>query len=299
MLSTTYFKYPHPEKQDEGWGLYALNTGFSSIQKGIRYPNEDHPIPYFFSWEKGRVLDEYQLIYITKGSGIFESRSVNCCPIEEGSVIFLFPNEWHRYQPSSQTGWDEHWVGFKGIIVDLIMQQRFFSLTNPIVKVGYSPTLIQLFVDITEKIKREIPGYQQTLSGEVLQLLGEIYALSIKHESISNDKEEVWMTCQAKKIMTENIEKQLNMQSLASSLHQSYSHFRKVFKKVCGISPGQYFIQLKIERAKELLLEDNIRIKEIAYSLGFDCCFHFSKLFKEKVGIAPENYRKKILNSAI
>ncbi|MBL4676609.1 MAG: helix-turn-helix transcriptional regulator [Mucilaginibacter sp.] len=74
-----------------------------------------------------------------------------------------------------------------------------------------------------------------------------------------------------------------------------YSWFRKAFKSYTGLSPGQYYIQLKIERAKELLNNPEIPIKQIAYDLRFDNYYYFSKMFKEKTGTAPTYYRNRAL----
>ncbi|HZX73643.1 MAG TPA: helix-turn-helix transcriptional regulator, partial [Cyclobacteriaceae bacterium] len=63
------------------------------------------------------------------------------------------------------------------------------------------------------------------------------------------------------------------------------------FKTYTGISPGQYLLQLKIERAKMLLADPTKSIKTISYELNFESMFYFSKLFKEKTGLSPENYR--------
>jgi AraC-like DNA-binding protein len=72
-----------------------------------------------------------------------------------------------------------------------------------------------------------------------------------------------------------------------------YSWFRKIFKNYTGMAPGQYLIQLKIEKSKELLCDTSKSIKEIAYELKFDNNFYFSKQFKEKTGLTPAQFRKK------
>src|SRR5262245_30587507 len=112
-----YYKYLPVSEEDENWGLSVLNTGCTRIKPGTAYPNSTHPAHHYFNWVKGRVLQEYQVIYITKGSGQFDSKSAGTVTVQEGSVIFLFPGERHRYKPDAKTGWDEYWVGFNGPIV--------------------------------------------------------------------------------------------------------------------------------------------------------------------------------------
>lgn len=88
------------------------------------------------------------------------------------------------------------------------------------------------------------------------------------------------------------------MQQIANELQVSYAWFRKMFKLYTGIAPQQYFIQLKIEKAKMLLGDPSKSIKEIAYDLKFESSFYFSKLFKEKAGLSPDQYKKKFITGS-
>ena len=95
----------------------------------------------------------------------------------------------------------------------------------------------------------------------------------------------------AKVIMTENIHRQVNIQQIAANLGTSYSWFRKAFKDYTDYSPAQYFQELKLRKAKELLTETNLSIKEIAYELDFSSYEYFLSFFKKKVGVTPSEYR--------
>jgi hypothetical protein len=68
----SFFKYLTPSKEDEKWGLFLKVAGRETIVKESIYPNSTHPGSYYFIWENGRSLDEYQINYITEGSGIYE-----------------------------------------------------------------------------------------------------------------------------------------------------------------------------------------------------------------------------------
>jgi AraC-like DNA-binding protein len=98
----------------------------------------------------------------------------------------------------------------------------------------------------------------------------------------------------ARIIFRTNIEQDINIEKVANELCVSYAWFRKTFKTYTGIAPHQYLIQLKIEKAKMLLGNRSRSIKEIAFSLNFESAFYFSKLFKEKVGVSPKEYRKNL-----
>jgi transcriptional regulator GlxA family with amidase domain len=67
-----------------------------------------------------------------------------------------------------------------------------------------------------------------------------------------------------------------------------------MFKKYTGISPGQYHLQLRLIRAKELLISTDQSIKEISYDLGFQSIYYFSRIFKNKLGVSPSEIRKTV-----
>ena len=77
----------------------------------------------------------------------------------------------------------------------------------------------------------------------------------------------------------------------AEDNHIGYSYFRKMFKIYTGIAPAQYQLDLKIRRAREMLLISDKSIKEIAYELGFNSIHYFSRIFKKKTGVSPSYIR--------
>lgn len=95
------------------------------------------------------------------------------------------------------------------------------------------------------------------------------------------------------RIMRENLSNpRLSNEFLANQAQLSEVYFRRLFKLNYGVSPKQYLQQLRIEKAKELLQNDNLSITKIAEECGYSSVYHFSKIFKEKVGHNPAEYRK-------
>jgi AraC-like DNA-binding protein len=126
-----------------------------------------------------------------------------------------------------------------------------------------------------------------------MYLLGEIHSLTKQQRFHGEDMTESIIN-QARIIFRTNIEQDIAMEKIAEELNVSYAWFRKAFKTYTGIAPHQYLLQLKIEKAKMLLLDQSKTIKEIAFDLNFESAFYFSKLFKGKIGISPKLYRKNI-----
>ena len=288
-----YYRYLPVSKEDQHWGLSVLNAGCTRIHAGQEYPYRQHPGKYYFNWTSGRVLNEYQIIYIAGGEGSFQSTSVPETVVHAGSVLLLFPGEWHRFKPNSETGWDEYWVGFTGDVADNLIRRRFFEPAHAILSIGFSAEVVALFSDVIAQTRTERPGYQPFVSGMLLHLLGCAYSLH-KQQCFSDADGFKTKMEQAIMLLRSRIDEGISVHEIADELNVSYAWFRKWFKLYTGMAPQQYVIQLKMEKAKVLLADAGNSIKGIAYQLRFEHPLYFSKLFKEKVGVSPERYRKRL-----
>ena len=275
---------------EENWGLYVNTVGYSRIDPHQHYPkNEGHPQNHSFSWNKGRVLNGYYLIYISKGQGIFESSFTKLTTINEGTCFFLYPGVWHRYKPNSNSGWEEYWIGFNGSYSIELMKKNFFNVEMPFIDVGSYKDLLSLLHNLIETVRISSSGFQQVISGITLQILGVINAVSMQKGQEKDPVER--LITRAKFLLEESIEKPVNMEMLVRDLPMGYSTFRKAFKKITGESPNQYHLNLRLNKAKDLLSTTTLNINQVAELTGFDSVFYFSKLFKKKNGKSPKYYR--------
>ena len=119
-----FFRYLPVSEREEQWGLYVTAGGFNAIAPGDQYPRPGHPRGYAFSMSQGRLLPEYQVLYITRGEGEFESKPSGLKKVAAGSVILLFPGVWHRYRPCPDVGWDEYWISYNGPYVERLVRAR-------------------------------------------------------------------------------------------------------------------------------------------------------------------------------
>lgn len=284
-------KYLTISAMDEEWGTVVTTVGYQFILPKSEYPLSKHPDNYTISPQTGRILNEYQLVYITKGCGYFSSQSCKEVKISAGTMILLFPGEWHNYYPDEETGWDEYWVGFRGVNIDNKEKKRFFTKEEPLFHIGLSTTIIGLYEDILKFASQEKTGYQEMISSIVLHILGTVYYKK-KNNSFSNTYV-VDKINEARLIMKEQVENPLTPEEIASRLGLGYSWFRRMFKEYTGVSPTQYQLQQKLLKAKELLISSNLNISEIAYSLKFENAGQFSTFFKKKEGMTPSEFRER------
>ena len=290
MLSTNYLTV---NEQDTQWGLTIHTVGYQDVTPYSVYPPRDrnHTSKHMFNPEKGRILDEYQLIYIIDGSGTFESTSCNKKQIKAGDMFLLFPGEWHTFAPDPETGWDDHWIGFNGAFMDEKISAGFFTFKNCVFRVGVDERIINTYHEILDIISDEKKGFQQVVASLTISLIGRVYYEELNHSF--GDSYIMRIINQAKVIMKEDMAGNKDLESIAASLNISYSLFRREFKNKCGISPGQYRQELKLAKAKELLYSTNLSIAEISSRLHFECLGQFSTFFKKKTGVPPLEFRKR------
>ncbi len=283
-----FFKYLNASEEDKNWGLYLNVAGQSYIAPGTTYPPTEHPSGYYYAWENGRVLNEYQINYITKGGGVLENKRGKFS-VKPGSLMIIRKDEWHRYRPVKSKGWTEHYIGFDGTFANHFLLENQILHGQSIINCGVREDIIDTYYKIFELVKKEDPGNQHIASGLVIKLLGHIAAWQKQRNFTGKPIEKLIQ--EARFYMRENVEKEIDLEELAKNHCIGYSYFRKMFKIYTGISPHQYHLDLKIIRAKELILTTNKSIKEISYELGFQSIHYFSRLFKKKVGQNPTEIR--------
>lgn len=206
-------------------------------------------------------------------------------------MFMLFPGEWHSFAPDPETGWDDHWIGFNGSFMDDKIRNGFFTFRNCVFKVGVNESMIETFHEILDIASEEKKGYQQLISSLAISLIGRIHYEDINHTNGDTYIERI--INQAKAVMKEDTTNNEPLENIAHSLGVSYSFFRREFKKRCGVSPGQYRLELRLIKAKELLLSTNLSIADISAKLHFECIGQFSTFFKKKSGTSPLEFRKQ------
>ncbi len=286
---TDFLKYLSANLQDEKWGLVCTTVGYQNVNPYAPYPVAAHPSDYNFS-NDGRILDEYQLVYITEGEGFFQSSSCEMTHIEAGTILLLFPGERHLYYPNPETGWKEMWVGFRGTQADTTIR-NFFSTAEPTLKVGVRESIVGLYHKIISYSTDDIRGTQQVIAGVISHLLGRIYYEQINYTNRGNKNTD--KINQAQLLLRENIATKLSPADIADRLSMSYSLLRSLFKTITGVSMSTYQQQLKLNLAKELLTTSSKNISEIAYETGFESVSRFCCFFKQHMHITASDFRSK------
>ena len=231
-------------------------------------------------------------MYVAKGRGVYEGEGTGLVGVEAGTIMLLFPGVWHRYKPLQETGWEEFWVGFDGHFAEYLMRQECFDPQRPLIGVGFNAEFLDIFRRLIDVVKYEGVAFRQISSCLVIQMLGLVYSSALLKNQTRLRQEQIVQSIRFG--IHENWEQTLDFQAIATAQNVSYEWLRKAFKSVTGTSPGQYLLNLKIEKAGQMLRETSLTIAEIAAKSGFESEFYFSRIFKKKTEQSPSEWRKKI-----
>lgn len=289
IVSSNYkFHYLIPNSSDKEFGMLVNTVGYQNISPYEEYPNREHPSGYFFAPERGRVLREYQLLYVSQGKGVFENEGGRH-QIRKGTMILLTPGRWHSYRPAAQVGWTEYYIGFEGPIFAQTVE-HLFAEGEQIFEIGVNEQLVSLYRQALDVAVEDRPGSQQLLGGIIMHILG-LLGVTVKKNTLATDR--LYQAIeQAKIIMQENISQEIDLKELSEQLNMSYSWFRKIFRDYTGHPPAKYALLMRLHRAQHMLANTHESIKSIAYSLGFKSPEHFYSTFRKQTGYTPNLYRK-------
>ena len=145
-----------------------------------------------------------------------------------------------------------------------------------------------------KKLYRMWEARETSFRSRCMSILYEIYSRLMWNEFstyIPSQKRDVFKDI-IKKVSESYTDKKISVHQLAQMANMSDVHFRKIFKNIYKVSPQQYIISLRMERAKEMLAFGEESVSSISDTLGFSDTCHFSRIFKQRIGYTPLEYRK-------
>lgn len=161
--------------------------------------------------------------------------------------------------------------------------------------------LVQLGVKVDAKELRAAYFQTRTISSNqyesVLQLLrifAQHLAIVANQVVFRTEHAEPPSMTRAREFIAQNSGEDLSLADVAKAVHMSTFYFCKQFKKATGLSFTSYLGRVRIEKAKQMLLNPHARISEVAFECGFQSLTHFNRVFRKLVGESPSAYREAL-----
>lgn len=295
VVESDFFRYLPVSQRATQWGVYVTGTGCSGVTPGSRFPRTGHPPLYQFTWDKGRVLPEFQFIYLTRGGGVFESGPTGRIDVGAGDVVLLFPGVWHRYRPNPRTGWDSYWVGANGNYLHSLLEQGFLSPRTPILRIGLTPEVIHAYQTMLEQVRLESRVNPLLLGARTMEILAQIVAPPQPAESLADDSPivEDRMVAKAIHFIWNQSHRPMQVEDVVAQVPLTRRSLERRFRRVLGRTILDEIMRCRLERVKRMLEETEVPIKRIAAIAGFTSAEHLSKVFRRLEGVSAVAYRQE------
>lgn len=130
---------------------------------------------------------------------------------------------------------------------------------------------------------------------KLLSIFAQHLAMLSNQVFIQQENSEPPVITKARAYIHEHQTEEISLGQVAKAVNMSSYYFCKMFKKVTGINFTDYVARVRIEKSKNLLLNPNLRVSEIAFEVGFQSLTHFNRVFKKILGQSPTEYRAQLL----
>lgn len=300
-VGENYFRYVPIRQRDLDWGLYVTGAGCTAMPAGYEsYPVAPHPTTYDFSWKTGRKLPEYQAIYVTSGRGEFESTPTGRVEIGAGTVFLLFPDVWHRYRPSIETGGDEYWVSFAGDTMDRLVERGFFSPEHAVLTTGVEEAILGPFRSLLDRLRGEVTGFPHLIAANTIEILAAILATagSSSAKLVAKGPRDVAtvadrLVADTLRLIWDQSQRDLTVADLERQLPVTRRSLERRFREALGHTIHEEILRCRLERARRLLAKTDLSIKEVAAAAGFPNADNMGRAFRRLEGVSPSEYRHK------
>ena len=290
--TSDFFRYLPVAGAAGAWGITVSGAGRFQAAAGEAYPPREHPSDHYFDWHSGRVLGALQVIMITRGKGQFETRSSDLVEFEAGTVLLLLPGVWHRYRPVAEVGWAEKWVELSGAVVEGLLNAGTLARKGMVLKPSRRRECEWRLNEMHLLIQRNRTASAGRLATEALGLLAELMEDENPAEELR--PVDVAVTTAQRWMEGEDVTRAMMPgPDMAQALGVGYSYFRREFRRRTGVSPQQYQLMARLQRAQRLLGATEHSIKQIADRLEFSSPYHFSAAFKSRFGLSPREWRQR------
>jgi len=250
-----------------------------------------YPKASFHARERKSGCPQYILIYCVQGEGYFEINESRYEIIPD--YFFILPAHIpHKYGANSDNPWTIYWVHFTGTKASDYWN---FLLDNSdtVMPIFLAPNndRIVIFEDIMTHIEMSFNDDNMVYANTRFAY----FLTTFKSSVFSPNSQRIDDPDSISRVinyMREHLTEMLTLEQLAEVAGMSTSHFSAVFRQKVQSSPIQFFTVLKIQQACRLLEYSTLRIKEIAYQIGYSDPYHFSRVFTTVMGISPRDFRK-------
>jgi AraC-like DNA-binding protein len=233
------------------------------------------------------LRDHFLIHFILSGSGRFR-----CCgkeyELQKNQGFLICPQDITYYEASENEPWAYMWIGFMGLKAESYLNQAGLSKNEPIFNCE-GIFVERCFKEIFES-DNYMHGFNLRLQGLLSIFLAELIEQSSGRAANADNYKKLYIK-RSLQYIENNYSQSISVSSLAEHIGLNKNYFSTIFNEAIGLSPQQYIINFRINKACMLLENKNLSIGEVSRSVGYVDQLGFSKVFKQIKGKSPKHYR--------
>jgi AraC-like DNA-binding protein len=243
-----------------------------------------------------RTLQHHAMIFVCEGNGNFVIGGSRY-PLKKGMLFYIPPGVPHTIEPRAHNPKHYMTVHFSGsrMILDPDGKWKYLENIQTLHQLwaqkitDYAP-LEELFKELLDTWNNKGPSYEFVAATYLRQLFIWLTQNNIKQSKNHAMSLKIDQTIE---YMRQNINRKVTLEELSGKARVSTFYLSRAFKEATGYPIIMYFNKMKIDKAKELFIEGNKKVKEVAYELGYTNEFYFSRIFKRIEGLSPSEFYSK------
>lgn len=276
------------------------NVLAGAIQKGQILPHQLYvshigyfPKALYHYCQRPQGCVDNILFYCVQGKGYYTL---------DGHTFTLNPNQYVIvpatdkplvYWSDTEDPWSIYWVHFTSDALQAFNRAYHIVPEQGPQYIPHNEKGIRIWEEMYENLSRDYSPENLMNTNLCLYHLIATFVFSQQQNQNSSSPEKAIIR-ETIDYMKNNLDKTIRIEDFVDLNKYSVSHFSKLFRLTTGMSPIEYFIHLKMQKACQLLYTEDSRVKQIAALLGYDDPYYFSRLFKKYMNTSPETYRKSV-----
>lgn len=268
-------KYLEPEK-NQSLDLFLCYCGLEKCTPSYSYGPAVRP--------------QYLIHYIIDGEGFYTVNGTTY-KLKKNQGFLIWPNIVTYYEADKDNPWTYMWVGFNGVKAQAYLNYANINSNNPIFEYSKDDSLKDY---ISEMLKLKEMNYANELKLEGLLYFFMSALAESRKEVFTENIYKITELYLEKSIefIENNYLNNIKINNIADYIGINRSYLTNIFKKHINMSPQEFLINYRIDKACTLLKTTDLSIKTVARSIGYADPLAFSKAFKKVTGMSPKNYKE-------
>lgn len=234
------------------------------------------------------AMDSYSGVLLLRGTGTYvDEPTGRSWDLKPGHFFQRLPDRAHTQLVDPDGKWAEAYVVFGAPLYHALASLGSLGPDQPVIFPGLSVELVQRFARLAGDLRSAPEDELHHLLARIHELVTDIHSLDRRQRRPDPHANAIEEACRQLGV---DLATKISMPTLAKKLGVGYERFRKVFRERMGMSPGEYRIRRRVERARAMLAQGDVSVKEVAFRLGYPNAYAFSRQFKSVTGGAPSRF---------